>query len=196
MTGWKYWRWKTCKSWGKVEVWKRTLKLCGVNGIWFTLASTQCVYVDVNVHVCVSVFPFFPFCFPLRLLTPSCRVRVQVCSHYNKGSGQFGACTFKENCTKVHMCLHFVQDNCIFGTKCNRLHRIDEYSYRMLEERGLGTELIQDLPFLYQNVYRLSSSAADAGECGDLKRRICGFGAQVGKLYGLIVPIKTWVCVK
>ncbi|KAF7693886.1 protein mono-ADP-ribosyltransferase PARP12b isoform X2 [Silurus meridionalis] len=86
----------------------------------------------------------------------------EVCSHYNKGSGLFGACTFKENCTKVHMCQHFVQDNCIFGAKCKRLHCVDEYSRRMLEERGLGNDIIQDLPYLYQNVYRLSASAAEA----------------------------------
>ncbi|KAG7320462.1 hypothetical protein KOW79_016315 [Hemibagrus wyckioides] len=86
----------------------------------------------------------------------------EVCSHYNKGSGMFGACTFKENCTKVHMCQHFVQDNCIFGTKCKRLHCVDEYGRRMLEERGLGIDVIQDLPYLYQNVYRLSAYTADA----------------------------------
>ncbi|KAI4880297.1 hypothetical protein NFI96_031723 [Prochilodus magdalenae] len=81
----------------------------------------------------------------------------EVCSHYNKGSGLFGACTFKERCTKVHICQHFVQDDCIFGTKCKRLHCVDEYSRRMLEERGLSLDIIQDLPYLYQNVYRLNS---------------------------------------
>lgn len=79
----------------------------------------------------------------------------------------FGACTFKENCTKVHLCQHFVQDNCIFGTKCKRLHHVDEYSRRMLEERGLGSDLIDDLPYLYQNVYRLNAIAAESGACED-----------------------------
>ncbi|KAF5897192.1 poly [ADP-ribose] polymerase 12-like, partial [Clarias magur] len=86
----------------------------------------------------------------------------EVCSHYNKSTGQFGACTFKENCTKVHICQHFVQDDCIFGPKCKRLHCVDEYCHRMLEERGLGRDIIQDLPYLYQNFYRLSVSAAEA----------------------------------
>ncbi|TSK13321.1 Poly [ADP-ribose] polymerase 12 [Bagarius yarrelli] len=89
----------------------------------------------------------------------------EVCSHYNKGSGQFGSCTFKENCTKVHMCQHFVQDNCIFGTKCKRLHCVDQYGCRMLEERGLSSDIIQELSFLYQNVHRLNNSAADADQC-------------------------------
>lgn len=115
---------------------------------------------------CTSLPPFFAQSFvPLRAVTPLCFVRVQVCSHYNKSTGQFGACTFKENCTKVHICQHFVQDDCIFGPKCKRLHCVDEYCHRMLEERGLGRDIIQDLPYLYQNFYRLSASAAEAGVC-------------------------------
>lgn len=79
------------------------------------------------------------------------------------------------------MCQHFVQDDCIFGTKCKRLHCVDEYSHRMLEERGLGGDLIEDLPYLYKNVYRLSVSAADEGEGEGSDARACAFVAQVGK---------------
>ncbi|XP_051746039.1 protein mono-ADP-ribosyltransferase PARP12b isoform X1 [Ctenopharyngodon idella] len=81
----------------------------------------------------------------------------EVCAHYNKGTGLFGACTFMERCTKVHICQHFVQDDCLFGPKCKRQHSIDEHSRRMLEERGLGGDIIHDLPYIYQNVYRLNS---------------------------------------
>ncbi|XP_055046797.2 protein mono-ADP-ribosyltransferase PARP12b [Misgurnus anguillicaudatus] len=80
----------------------------------------------------------------------------EVCSHYSKGTGLFGACTFMERCTKVHICQHFVQDDCLFGPKCKRQHSINEHSRRMLEERGLGGDLIRDLPYIYQNVYRLN----------------------------------------
>ncbi|KAI7791995.1 protein mono-ADP-ribosyltransferase PARP12b isoform X1 [Triplophysa rosa] len=80
----------------------------------------------------------------------------EVCAHYNKGTGLFGACTFMERCTKVHICQHFVQDACLFGPKCKRQHSIDEHSRRMLEERGLGGDLIHDLPYIYQNVHRLN----------------------------------------
>ncbi|KAA0720627.1 Tetratricopeptide repeat protein 41 [Triplophysa tibetana] len=80
----------------------------------------------------------------------------EVCAHYNKGSGLFGSCTFMERCTKVHICQHFVQDACLFGPKCKRQHSIDEHSRRMLEERGLGGDLIHDLPYIYQNVHRLN----------------------------------------
>ncbi|XP_039523876.1 protein mono-ADP-ribosyltransferase PARP12b isoform X2 [Pimephales promelas] len=81
----------------------------------------------------------------------------EVCAHYNKGTGLFGACTFMERCTKVHICQHFVQDDCLFGPKCKRQHSIDEHSRRMLEVRGLGGDIIHDLPYIYQNVYRLNS---------------------------------------
>ncbi|XP_035282849.1 protein mono-ADP-ribosyltransferase PARP12-like [Anguilla anguilla] len=81
----------------------------------------------------------------------------EVCSHYNKGAGPYGACTFKAGCTKLHMCQHFIQDNCMFGHKCKRLHMIDEYGRRMLEERGLSGDIIHDLPFIYKNVFRLTA---------------------------------------
>ncbi|XP_066525570.1 protein mono-ADP-ribosyltransferase PARP12b [Hoplias malabaricus] len=95
----------------------------------------------------------------------------EVCSHYNKGSGLFGACTFKERCTKVHICQHFVQDSCIFGAKCKRHHSFDEYSRRMLEERGLSADNIQDLPYLYQNVYHLKSHEMDREKVTSLSER-------------------------
>uniref|UniRef100_A0AAZ3PZE8 Poly (ADP-ribose) polymerase family, member 12b n=1 Tax=Oncorhynchus tshawytscha TaxID=74940 RepID=A0AAZ3PZE8_ONCTS len=81
----------------------------------------------------------------------------EVCSHYNKGSGPHGACTFRDGCTKMHMCMHFVQDDCMFGSKCKRQHVIDQHGLRMLEERGLSGDIIKDLPFVYQNLHRLNT---------------------------------------
>ncbi|XP_076861306.1 protein mono-ADP-ribosyltransferase PARP12b isoform X2 [Brachyhypopomus gauderio] len=101
----------------------------------------------------------------------------EVCSHYNKGSGLFGACTFREHCTKVHVCQHFVQDDCIFGAKCKRLHSIDGYSRRMLEERGLSGDIIHHLPYLYQNVHRLSTQAPDPPRGESCGRGVVGQGA-------------------
>ncbi|KAJ8006463.1 hypothetical protein DPEC_G00107520 [Dallia pectoralis] len=80
----------------------------------------------------------------------------EVCSHYNKGTGPHGACTFREGCTKMHMCMHFVQGDCMFGPKCKRQHMIDDHGRRMLEEKGLSGDVIHDLPFIYQNLYRLN----------------------------------------
>ncbi|XP_041832996.1 protein mono-ADP-ribosyltransferase PARP12b isoform X2 [Melanotaenia boesemani] len=84
----------------------------------------------------------------------------EVCLHYNKGSGPHGNCTFQENCTKVHLCRHFVQGDCMFGNKCKRQHVVDEGSRRMLEERGLSRDIINNLPFIYRNVHHIAAAGA------------------------------------
>lgn len=86
----------------------------------------------------------------------------EVCSHYNKGSGTHGACTFKDNCSKVHLCMHYVQGDCMFGHKCKRQHIIDQHGRHMLEERGLSGDVIHDLPFVYQNINYLTTSTSYA----------------------------------
>ncbi|XP_051249043.1 protein mono-ADP-ribosyltransferase PARP12b [Dicentrarchus labrax] len=84
----------------------------------------------------------------------------EVCSHYNRGSGPHGSCTFQESCTKVHLCQHFVQGDCMFGLKCKRQHAIDQHGRRMLEERGLSGDIIRELPFMYRNIHHLAAAAA------------------------------------
>ncbi|XP_012696458.2 protein mono-ADP-ribosyltransferase PARP12b [Clupea harengus] len=91
----------------------------------------------------------------------------EVCSHYNKGSGPYGSCTFRDGCTKLHLCLHLLQGDCMFGSRCKRLHAADQSGHRMLQERGLGDDIIQDLPIIYQNVYRLTVQTTDRG-CDEL----------------------------
>ncbi|KAM6896296.1 protein mono-ADP-ribosyltransferase PARP12b isoform 2-T2 [Lycodopsis pacificus] len=85
----------------------------------------------------------------------------EVCLHYNKGSGLHGGCSFQENCTKVHLCQHFVQGDCVFGLRCNRHHAIDQHGRRMLEERGLSGGVIQELPFIYRNIHHLTAAASE-----------------------------------
>nr|XP_020469127.1 poly [ADP-ribose] polymerase 12-like isoform X2 [Monopterus albus] len=84
----------------------------------------------------------------------------EVCSHYNRGSGPYGCCTFKSTCTKVHLCQHFVQGDCMFGHKCKRQHAIDEHGRRVLEERGLSGDIIHRLPFVYRNKHYLTAATA------------------------------------
>ncbi|XP_071359137.1 protein mono-ADP-ribosyltransferase PARP12b [Trachinotus anak] len=86
----------------------------------------------------------------------------EVCLHYNKGSGPQGCCTFQNACTKVHLCQHFIQGDCMFGPKCKRQHAIDEHSRRLLEERGLSGDIIHDLPSIYRNIHHLTTAAATA----------------------------------
>uniref|UniRef100_A0AAX7FDR6 Poly (ADP-ribose) polymerase family, member 12b n=1 Tax=Anabas testudineus TaxID=64144 RepID=A0AAX7FDR6_ANATE len=83
----------------------------------------------------------------------------EVCLHYNKGSAPHGCCTFQNTCTKVHLCQHFVQGDCLFGSKCKRQHTIDEHGRRLLEERGLSGDIIQDLVSIYRNIHRLTTAA-------------------------------------
>ncbi|XP_005938424.2 protein mono-ADP-ribosyltransferase PARP12b [Haplochromis burtoni] len=83
----------------------------------------------------------------------------EVCVHYNKGSGPHGCCSFQGDCTKVHLCQHFVQGDCIFGKKCKRLHAVDERGRHMLEERGLSCDIIHNLPSIYSNIHQLRAAS-------------------------------------
>uniref|UniRef100_A0A8C6V016 Poly (ADP-ribose) polymerase family, member 12b n=1 Tax=Neogobius melanostomus TaxID=47308 RepID=A0A8C6V016_9GOBI len=97
----------------------------------------------------------------------------EVCSHYNKGLQQHGICSFRETCTKVHLCLHFVQGLCFFGRKCIRQHSIDETGRCMLMERGLSDGLITKLPIIYQNSHRLKLAAAGDSPSSSHSDGIC-----------------------
>lgn len=100
----------------------------------------------------------------MEVLTPESDglllVLVQVCLHYNKGSGPHGDCSFQENCSKVHLCQHFVQGACMFGHACKRRHVMEPHAQRKLEERGLSADIIQDLPWIYRNLHVLTAAAA------------------------------------
>ncbi|MEQ2209689.1 hypothetical protein XENOCAPTIV_002610 [Xenoophorus captivus] len=73
----------------------------------------------------------------LLLLQNDPQLLPEVCFHYNKGSAPHGCCSFQDSCTKVHLCQHFVQGDCMFGHKCKRQHAIDRHGQRILEERGV-----------------------------------------------------------
>ncbi|MGH0137303.1 UNVERIFIED_CONTAM: hypothetical protein FKN15_034388 [Acipenser sinensis] len=88
----------------------------------------------------------------------------EVCAHYNKGNGEYGSCTFKTKCTKLHICQHFLQGNCKFGQQCKRSHKFDANAQKMLEGRGLSTELISNLPSIYYNIYTINCSTGSSAE--------------------------------
>uniref|UniRef100_UPI00398F291D protein mono-ADP-ribosyltransferase PARP12-like n=1 Tax=Pristiophorus japonicus TaxID=55135 RepID=UPI00398F291D len=75
----------------------------------------------------------------------------EVCTFYNKGNGPYGACSFKQSCNKLHICLQFVLDACPLGSRCERLHSFLE-SRELLETRRVNIELICDLPSIYRNI--------------------------------------------
>ncbi|XP_062299582.1 protein mono-ADP-ribosyltransferase PARP12b [Scomber scombrus] len=100
----------------------------------------------------------------------------EVCSHYNKGIGPDGSCSFSDTCTKVHLCQHLVQGDCLFGPKCKRLHAVDERRRRLLEERGLSSDIIHDLPIIYRNLHHLTT----ASQSGDNKLRLLQYDIKAG----------------
>ncbi|CAL8242302.1 unnamed protein product [Merluccius merluccius] len=101
----------------------------------------------------------------------------EVCVHYNKGVMPHGTCTFRESCTKMHLCMHFVQGDCMFGSRCQRLHTINQRGRHVLEERGLCSgDIIRNLPIIYQNRHRLAgapSTTEGAGAPQDERSYIC-----------------------
>jgi len=49
----------------------------------------------------------------------------------------------------------------MFGRKCKRQHAIDEHGSRMLEERGLSVDIINNLPLIYKNIHHLTVAAGE-----------------------------------
>ncbi|XP_059904586.1 protein mono-ADP-ribosyltransferase PARP12b [Gadus macrocephalus] len=91
----------------------------------------------------------------------------EVCVHYNRGGVPDGACTFRDSCTKLHLCLHHAQGRCRFGERCQRLHAVDHRGLKLLQERGLRAgDFIRDLPGIYQNRHHLLAAAAQQASGG------------------------------
>ncbi|XP_062907742.1 protein mono-ADP-ribosyltransferase PARP12 isoform X2 [Mobula hypostoma] len=90
----------------------------------------------------------------------------EICVFYNKGLGQYGSCTFKHSCTKLHVCLHFVQGTCKFGLSCKHSHNFKDSNNSSVLE-SLSLDLIMRLPQIYQNIYNIrtySDCKDDASE--------------------------------
>ncbi|CAL8323391.1 unnamed protein product [Lota lota] len=83
----------------------------------------------------------------------------EVCMHYNYGEVPNGACMFQESCTKLHLCVHYIQGHCLFGSQCQRLHAVDHRGLKLLQERGLPAgDIIRDLPVICQNRHLLAAA--------------------------------------
>ncbi|XP_073706532.1 protein mono-ADP-ribosyltransferase PARP12 [Garra rufa] len=88
----------------------------------------------------------------------------EVCGHYNKGNGEYGSCKYKTSCTNLHLCLHFLQDDCKFGAACKRAHSFDANVQKILNARGLSPENMRKLLMLYKNRLLIASSAFKKSE--------------------------------
>uniref|UniRef100_A0A3B5PYM1 Poly (ADP-ribose) polymerase family, member 12a n=1 Tax=Xiphophorus maculatus TaxID=8083 RepID=A0A3B5PYM1_XIPMA len=81
----------------------------------------------------------------------------EVCPHYNKGDGPFGSCRYTTSCTKLHVCLHFLQGDCRYGSRCKRTHTVQQ---GMKLFKGFSQENIQNLYKIYRNKFIIT------GQCG------------------------------
>ncbi|XP_067276317.1 protein mono-ADP-ribosyltransferase PARP12 isoform X1 [Pseudorasbora parva] len=92
----------------------------------------------------------------------------EVCSHYNKGNGEYGSCKYKTSCTNLHLCQHFLQGDCKFGTGCKRSHIFDANAQKILNARGLVPENTRRVLRLYKNKLLIASSAFKKSETAAL----------------------------
>ncbi|XP_047008698.2 protein mono-ADP-ribosyltransferase PARP12 [Ictalurus punctatus] len=81
----------------------------------------------------------------------------EVCTHYNKGTGEHGSCRYNASCTNLHVCQHFLQDNCKFGATCKRAHSFDATAVKILNGRGLSPENIANFHKFYKNRFLICS---------------------------------------
>lgn len=56
---------------------------------------------------------------------------------------------FGTDCTKLHVCQHYIQGDCRFGTSCKRAHNIHAQGMKVF--RGFSQENIQHLHRIYRN---------------------------------------------
>ncbi|XP_058242989.1 protein mono-ADP-ribosyltransferase PARP12-like isoform X2 [Hemibagrus wyckioides] len=81
----------------------------------------------------------------------------EICSHYNKGNGEHGSCKYQTSCTSLHICQHFLQDDCKFGAVCKRAHNFDSTAMKILIGRGFSPDNIRTLQKTYKNKFLLTN---------------------------------------
>uniref|UniRef100_A0A8C4X846 Protein mono-ADP-ribosyltransferase PARP12-like n=1 Tax=Erpetoichthys calabaricus TaxID=27687 RepID=A0A8C4X846_ERPCA len=97
-----------------------------------------------------------------------------VCFSYNRGSGQYGACPDMANCRRLHICEKFLEGSCKRGTSCCRSHDLHSgEALKMLEDRGLTSELISSIQNVYLNKLNMKNGNIASTDKG--KTEICLF---------------------
>ncbi|NWH67542.1 PAR12 polymerase, partial [Geococcyx californianus] len=98
----------------------------------------------------------------------------EVCSHYNKGDGPDGSCTYKNICTKLHVCQYFLWGQCRFGSSCKRSHDLlNSECYEKLERQGMSSDIIEKLPSAYRNMYDIKNGNRNMYDMEDTKSSLC-----------------------
>ncbi|KAJ8382749.1 hypothetical protein SKAU_G00035270 [Synaphobranchus kaupii] len=93
----------------------------------------------------------------LLLLQNDSYLLPEICMHYNRGTGQHGACRFKGDCTNLHICMDFLLGECQSDV-CRRSHKFDQKAMKILSGRGISPENRCILDSIYRNRYLMSSS--------------------------------------
>ncbi|XP_039625424.1 protein mono-ADP-ribosyltransferase PARP12-like isoform X2 [Polypterus senegalus] len=97
-----------------------------------------------------------------------------VCFSYNRGSGQYGACPDMANCRRLHICEKFLEGSCKQGTSCYKSHDLHTgEALKMLEDRGLTSELISSIQNVYLNKLNMKNGNIASTDKG--KTEICLF---------------------
>ncbi|TRY82845.1 hypothetical protein DNTS_022058 [Danionella cerebrum] len=96
---------------------------------------------------------------PSLLPDVSINSKKPVCTHYNKGNGDYGSCKHKSSCINLHLCLHFLQEQCKFGATCKRAHSFDANALKILKKRGVSEENERQILKLYRNRLLITSPA-------------------------------------
>ncbi|XP_075995778.1 protein mono-ADP-ribosyltransferase PARP12-like [Genypterus blacodes] len=76
----------------------------------------------------------------------------EVCRYYNKGNGEHGSCKLGSSCKKLHLCLHFLQGDCIYDKACKRAHNFG-CGMKILKGRGLSQANLQNIQKIYRNKF-------------------------------------------
>ncbi|XP_056907882.1 protein mono-ADP-ribosyltransferase PARP12 isoform X1 [Takifugu flavidus] len=79
----------------------------------------------------------------------------EVCSHYNRGNGLHGSCKNNASCLKLHICQHFLEGDCRFGSTCKRAH-----SFKCNEKplfQFFSQENIENRSQLYRNRFIIAA---------------------------------------
>ncbi|KAM8980379.1 protein mono-ADP-ribosyltransferase PARP12 isoform X2 [Sarcophilus harrisii] len=84
----------------------------------------------------------------------------EICAHYNKGDGQHGACTFKNICSKLHLCQYYMQGNCRFGSSCKRSHDFNSTCQEKLKKWGFSDPIIKRLPSTFRNAFDIKNESS------------------------------------
>ncbi|KAI1905463.1 hypothetical protein AGOR_G00016450 [Albula goreensis] len=80
----------------------------------------------------------------------------EICRHYNRGSGEHGSCEHMERCNNLHVCQHFLQDNCNYGAGCKRAHNFNDSAVKILTSRGVSLANLSILKNTYKNRFAIT----------------------------------------